>query len=84
MDDSRLPPRPPWRREHDVEIDDTHALLTQAVWDRLDQYDSLGQPTSPSVGRQWKTRGGMYCEVLADPDDPQHYVLRAARIPLIV
>jgi hypothetical protein len=61
----------------EIERSGSEIVLTKEQWDALDEYDSLGQPTNPSVGRCFRTKGGAFCWVEADPAHPDgSYVLR--------
>lgn len=79
----------------DVVYDDSHIVLTHEQFDRLDGYENIGQPTSPSVGRVFRTgnRGhrkdadghampGLVVIVEADPEPG--YVLRRGLVPLFL
>ena len=65
-----------------VLMDDTHIVFTRLQFESLGVYDSIGQPTSPSVGRAYRTRGGLVVEV--EQDDRPGFVLRRGRVPLFV
>lgn len=72
-----------WMRDlGEVLKDDTHILLTRAQFEDLDEYQSIGQPTGPSVGRAYRTAGGLAVEVEPDPDP--NFVLRRGRVPLFL
>jgi hypothetical protein len=79
-----------WLRDYpDLLLDDRHAVVTRRDLERMDRYNSLGQPTNPSPGRVWaipdrreRVRVAV-CFVLADPDDPGS-VFRHSRPALIV
>lgn len=75
-----------WLRElGPVERDGSNILLTREQWERLTEYDSIAQPTSPSVGRCWRTKGGHFCWVVPDPKHPDgSYVLIKALPALVV
>lgn len=81
-----------WLRElGDVVYDDTHVLLTRRQYEGLDGYESIGQPTNPSVGRAFRTnaRGGtrpapVGLVVFVEEDPEPGYVLRRGRVPLFV
>lgn len=72
-----------WIKELKVyEKDKTHCLITRRDFERINTYNSIGQPTNPSVGRVFKTVGGLVVEVETDPEPG--YVLRIGRLPLFI
>lgn len=42
-----------------IELDDTHALMTQATFEDLAEYSS-SQPTGVYEGKMWKRHDGLY------------------------
>lgn len=66
----------------EVLMDDTHVVLTHEQFESVNQYDSIGQPTNPSIGRVFRTRGGLF--VTVEPDPEPGYVRRVGRVPLFL
>lgn len=75
--------------------DETHIVLTREQFDALAGYESIGQPTSPSVGRVYRTGNqghrkdreghampGLVVEV--EPDPRPGWVIRRGRVPLFI
>lgn len=62
--------------------DDESALLSRTDWESLDYYGSTF-PTSPSVGRVWRTDTMVCFQLDCDPPEPG-YSLRLMRRALIV
>ncbi len=82
-----------WLREVEdkIEFDDTHALLDRATYESLGAYESIGQPTNPSVGRIFRTHNAAYRQtgqtgwvVVVEEDPTPGYVLRRGRIALVI
>jgi hypothetical protein len=71
--------------------DDTHIVLTRAQYESLDGYESIGEPTAPSVGRAYRTHNRGHRKpvpvglvVFVEPDPEPGYVLRVGRVPLFL
>ena len=64
--------------------DDTHIVLPREQFERITLYNSIGQPTSPSIGRVFRTKGGLVVEVEPDDQGRPDYVLRHGRVPLFL
>lgn len=77
----------------EVLMDDTHIVLTREQYESLAGYESIGQPTSPSVGRVYRTNNqghrkpvpvGLVVTVEPDPEGREGWVLRHGRVPLFL
>lgn len=81
-----------WIRDlGDVLYDDTHIVLTRFQYELLDGYESIGEPTSPSVGRCFRTNNQGHTRpvpvglvVFVEDDPTPGYVLRRGRVPLFL
>jgi hypothetical protein len=81
-----------WLKDYgELVYDETHILITREQYERLDGYETIGEATSPSVGRIYRTNNQRHTKpvpvglvVIVEPDPKPGWVRRVGRVPLFV